>query len=264
MERLEDSLPTTAYSRPEPVPNRRFSIFLDESCTNGDRYMAIGGVWVTPQCEAALRSQVARIREECGMRPTGEFKWVKLSSSKVHPAYPKLVDAFFSAGECRFNAIVVDRLDPGFNRGVDGELDYYKSMHWLVRRRIERDAAYRLFVDRRTNQRKDRLTELRDVLNNAARLETRIARDFVKEVAARDSRDDCLIQLADVLVGAVCFHMNAKHQRDGASAAKCGMAEAIARRAGFLRGVLGPTPRHATKVNIWRWQSDGPFSVSPS
>lgn len=252
-ERFEEAvrrLEPAVAPKPQPI-----TVYLDEGSTGQCRYMAIGGLWISPECERSMREKIAEIRRRTGMRESlGEFKWTKLSSKRPHPAYMPLVDAFFDSRGCRFNALVIDRQNPGRNRGEDPELDYYVAMHWLVRRRIRVNEDYQVVLDHRSNKQSDRLTELRDVLNNAARLDTGVYRTFVQEVRAKDSRKECMIQLADVLLGAVCFHFNGRHCTEGASVSKCALAKHIAERAGFRAGVIGSTARGVVKFNVWLWQ----------
>jgi hypothetical protein len=94
---------------------------------------------------------------------------------------------------------------------------------------------------------------MRDVLNNAVRKEHAIT-DTFREIGARESHDEPLIQLADVLLGATCFYANQKHTEPGASACKVELAEYIAVSAGFdpQRGI-GETAAAARKFNVWRW-----------
>jgi hypothetical protein len=235
-------------------PNANETIYCDESSTEC-RYMGFGGLWIPDICEEALRDAIRAERVAAGFRQRSEFKWQKITGKKIYPGYREIVSAFFATPECRFNAIVVDHQNPGRNRGQDDELDFYVTAHWLIRRRIQRECEYDLVLDHRTNRREDRLPVLLDVLNNSARRDHGHRRDVVRSVRAVDSKRDDLLQLADVLLGAVCYCFNDRHLEPDRSPAKAEMAEFIAREAGFRTGIIGTTPRSATKFNVWRFRS---------
>ena len=229
-------------------------MYLDESSIDGCRYMGVGGLWIPDSCESALRSSITAVRAAHGMNAGGEFKWTKNSGSKGHPAYRPLVDAFFANKDCRFNAMIVDRRDPGRNRGDDRELDHYKSVFWLVRKRVEERTAYRLVLDHRTNRRSDRLTTLLDVLNNSIKRDRAVHFNCMREVIVSDSRKEPLVQLADVLLGAVCFHFNRQHEKNNASRSKCDLATYIAKQARWVDGVIGESYPSEPKFNVWLWR----------
>lgn len=134
------------------------------------------------------------------------------------------------------------------------ERDFYTWIHWLVRKRAERRTAYRLVLDHR-HTKHDSLGTLQDVLDNAIRLDLRVGYPAMREVIARDSKDEPLIQLADILIGAVSHHFNELHLRPGASMGKCETAKHIGLRAGFRNGVIRTTYRTESKFNVWLWRS---------
>lgn len=227
-------------------------VYCDESSQTGHRFKVWGGVWIPDAEEPALRAAIEQVRSDAGWQKRGEFKWVKLSGSSCHPAYVKLIDAFFSA-KCAFAAIVVDSLNPGPNRGEDAELDHYKSLYWLLSKRTNTRHRYRVVLDDRTDREKDRLSELRDVLNATARRDLRYPGTCFREIIARKSHDDDVLQLADVLIGAVAYHRNGRHLIPGASASKCYAAQYIAAHAGFRDAVICHTRKAEKKFNVWCW-----------
>jgi hypothetical protein len=238
-------------------------VFLDESSIDGCRYMGVGGLWLSEKCERELRARISAIRLDARMRPEGEFKWQKCSGSKPYKVFTPLVDAFFEAGECRFNAMIIDQHNPGKHRGDDKELDFYKSVYFLVRGRYEADTSYRLVLDRRSDKRRDSLSELERVTNNGIRGRAGIRHAAMRSVEAVDSRKEPLIQLADVLLGAVCYHSNAMHERANASRGKCEIASYIASRAGFRGGTIKETHSKAQKFNVWFWREKPEIQSRP-
>ena len=226
-------------------------VYLDESST-GDRFRGYGGLWVEATAERALRARIDELRTKHGMKPHGEVKWVKATSLMYQPLYRAMVDLFCESTGVRFNALVVDRYNAGPVRDTS-EDDHYHEMHWLLRKRLVGNHRYSIHLDHRTNRRGDRLSTLLEVLNAAARRDLGYS-GTVRSVTAHDSRDEPLIQLGDLILGAVCYHFNGKHLAVGASAGKCGLSQHIAQCSGFLGGRIVGTLPSANKFNCWEWR----------
>jgi hypothetical protein len=70
------------------------------------------------------------------------------------------------------------------------------------------------------------------ILNNGIKKEFSITRNLVKTVEPIDSDQSHLLQLADVIMGAVAYHNNNWGNRADAKKAKVDLAAYIARKAG--------------------------------
>jgi hypothetical protein len=70
----------------------RYSLYCDESNIHNARYMLIGGLWIPQQYEMELREGLSKVRHDFNM--TAEFKWTKVSNSKL-AGYYAWVDCFF-------------------------------------------------------------------------------------------------------------------------------------------------------------------------
>jgi hypothetical protein len=249
-----ESLIVNAYGVVSPAPNTAplVRIYADESSTSQQRFMSWGGVWIAENDEAAARGTIAEIRRDAGWKPHGEMKWNKMSGRKCHEAYARLIRTFFEL-PINFACIVVDTQNPGPNRGDDWELDLYKTLYWLLFKRASPSLQYEVVLDERTNREGDRLSVLHGALNATMRREHAYDGNCFQRVLARKSHDDVLLQLADVLLGAVSFHRNGWHRKPKASGAKCAAAQQIAEVVNPHFGVLQHTAATKTKFNIWCW-----------
>jgi hypothetical protein len=72
----------------------------------------------------------------------------------------------------------------------------------------------------------------------------------VRNIQAVDSKESDLIQIADVLMGAIGYEMNGAHTRSGAKRSKVLLAEYIAQKAGLVN-LQQPTPRSQKQFSIW-------------
>jgi len=227
----------------------RYNLYCDEASTTGARYMLIGGLWVPRQAEPAVRSALSEVRTRHNL--LAEMKWTKVSQTML-PAYKDLVDVFFNNGSLSFKCIVIDThiLDyETFHRG-DKELGFYKFYYQLVSRNLAPGNLYWLFTDERKNRKPYRLAVLKLTVNRWWKRQADI--EPLRNVEPRRSHDEDLIQLADILLGAIAYAWN---QRRG-SRAKLALVAHIARCLSWptLRLATRPT---AAKVNIWKWQPSG-------
>lgn len=224
-------------------------VYADESRLKGDRYMLIGGLWIPAHAEGALRSDIAQLRTD--RRLTAELKWTKISRAKI-PAYQDLVDLFMAHCEAAFHCIVIDvtLLDyDTFSRG-DDELGFYKFYFQLISRKLAPGYQYLVFTDARRNRRAYRLDVLKICTNRWWAKQQGIPEAApVRAVEARNSKQEDLIQLTDVLLGAVGYVWNGHAE----SPAKLNLIQHIEQRLGGVSLGQG-TSRRTPKFNIWHWQ----------
>lgn len=213
-------------------------IFGDESRPTGrERYLVIGGVTTSRGRVHVMNNKLRTLRETTGVR-SQELKWTKVSKSWVKK-YEAFVDYFFDElddNKVRFHALIVDRSKLDHKRFNDGdrELGFYKFyyqllLHCFGRRYGDGGNQLRVFPDKRGTSYD--VPKLREILNNGlAKQYGNYSRPFL-EVAPQDSKAHDLIQIADILIGAIGYQKNGWHLQPGASAGKIELMEHIARRA---------------------------------
>ncbi|MEM8493845.1 MAG: DUF3800 domain-containing protein [Planctomycetota bacterium] len=223
-----------------------YHVFTDESGIS-DRFMLIGGLWMPATEAVKLRAEIAgwRVRDNMAR----ELKWGKVSVHRLEE-YKRFVDLFFGRPEVRFGCIVIEQSlvdHKVFNDG-DAELGFYKFYFLLVSRRSSPRHRHIVYTDERTNAKAGRLTDLQKCVNAWHFREGALSR-VVRDVQPVCSKTDDLIQLADVLLGAVMYRA---HDRSG-SPAKVALAEHIEARLGRQRLDASTSPL-AKKFNVWRWR----------
>jgi hypothetical protein len=242
-----------------PAGGRVVEIYCDESLDRGG-YDLIGGVWVTPAQASKLRRKIAHLRTV--HRYPHEFKFKK-SGGRLSPVYSELVpvlgDHFASGHNGAFNCIAVKRSEVDFGRYHEGskELGFYKFYTLLLCKRVRPGETYLLYVDERSDRVSTRLMDMRDVVNAASRRDLRLGYDCVRDVQARDSVTDELVQVADVLLGAVGYHVGGLHLRPGMSQAKAELADRLARRLG-RPSLAVPSSPWQVGFNVWVWTPGTP------
>jgi len=185
-----------------------YKIFCDESCTHsGPQYMVIGGLWVPSAIETDLRNQITELRKRRGLYR--EFHWQKLSGGVID-AYQEFLDLFFNLQTLKFNCIVIDKKNKDFtayNQG-DKELGFYKLYEKLIIGNTDPAHSYLLYVDHRTTRKASRLIDLQSAVNAHWQSKVDTNEAIIRVIEARDSKQEDIIQLADILLGALASAWN--------------------------------------------------------
>lgn len=230
----------------------KFEVYCDETLpdlfTSGKpqgRYLMIGSLWLPAELREDVKSRIADLRQRHGVH--GEMKWRKVSPSKA-AFYTDLVDLFMSFDlDLRFRCIAVDHqaMNLDLHNG-DAELGFYKFYYQVLHHWILDRNEYTVFCDLKHNRDRTRLHTLQRVLNNANRTST------IPEVQSLPSSEVVLLQLCDVLLGAVSARIN---ERTDLGTAKEGFIAHLERR--LNRPRLSPTHRSEEKFNIFKIRLGG-------
>lgn len=231
-------------------------VYVDESSQSGHSYMVLGAAVVPGAAVRQVQRAIDSVLEQ--HRTFGEFKWTKVSQAKL-PFYRDLIAAHF--GACRdfgvtYSALIVDctRLDHRTYNEGDAELGFNKFLFQLLHHRVSRRYAETekivVYLDSRTAGRHP--MELQLVLNRAA------ARHFKRpshapysRVVFRDSKTSRILQMVDLITGAISWHKNDRDTRPEASPHKSMLANEIAQR--IHRARLGGDTGEPG-LNVWNFQ----------
>ncbi|GIM45983.1 hypothetical protein DNHGIG_15320 [Collibacillus ludicampi] len=224
-------------------------VYCDESrpetiygVNSPDRFMVLGGLWVPYDIREDVKNQIKNLKTKYDVY--GEFKWNRVSPSRLE-FYLKLIDLFFK-NSIRFRCIVVDShfVDIDTYHESDSELGFYKFYYQLLYHWIDSRETYWIYLDHRKNKLRNRLHKLEEVLDKA------IIRDTgqlnkIGDVQAIESKQSLLIQLTDILIGAVGYRM---HRLNGSQA----KLQVIERIESYLEHPIWPTPKSERKFNVFK------------
>lgn len=179
-------------SRPESLFSR----------VNTNEYMVLGGIWVDNKKRKKVKNKIKYLKKKHNI--TGEFKWTKVSPSKVS-FYLEVIEYFFSEPEIRFRSIVVEsaKVDMARYHNNDNELGFYKFYYQLLNKWCEGNEVYRIYLDDKKNKDNTRLPVLGQILNNSGF-------STIEDVLAIKSFESVFIQLADLLTGVVSAKFNSQ------------------------------------------------------
>ena len=219
-----------------------YEVYCDESCVEAlfdkesHKYAVIGGVWIPSESRSELKNALNKIKVKYNL--LGEMKWQKISPSTVD-MYKEVIAAFFASDNIRFRAICINSeiLDHNkFNQG-SGELGFYKFYYLLIQQWLVNDNTYNIFVDYKVNGNRHRVKDLGNILRK-----TTMA--TVKQIQSLPSHESILIQLADILSGAVA----SAHNNENTSEAKLAIRSLIEE---YLGHKITGTSRLEQKFNIF-------------
>jgi len=203
-------------------------------------YMLLGSLWVEAARRAEYKAEIARLRSVHAVG--GEMKWRRVSPSRSS-FYSELVRLLFDT-DMRFRCVVLPTrdLDSLVFHQCDKELMYYKFYYQLLHHWMLDCNDYRIFLDVRTNRIHNRVAVLERCLRNSNLTST-------ISVQALPSHDLDLLQLSDVLTGAVGYRYHGGH-----SSAKWSVVETIE---GHIGHQLGPTTKGEEKFNVFQFRPGG-------
>lgn len=225
----------------------KFDVYCDESrpdllgsASPQGQFMVIGGLWLPTSEREAFKEEIHHLRDR--YRVGGEFKWQKVSPSRT-AFYQQLLEWFQGKGDqLRFRCIAVDhgQVDLKLYHEDDQELGFYKFYYQILHHWILDFNEYNIFVDFKSNRRRDRLHVLRRCLDYS-----NLSSD-VRDVQAVRSEESVLIQLADVMTGMAAYRLN-NRMREGS--AKRQVLEHYERLHGRQ---ISPTHKSEQKFNVFR------------
>jgi hypothetical protein len=226
-----------------------FNIYCDESChLEHDRIpvMVLGAVW----CKTAVVRQISRRVGEIKQRysvPAGiEIKWSKLSPAKQQ-LYLDLVDYFFDEDDLHFRGVLIPdkaQLDhAAFNQTHDTW--YYKMCFRMIEPIIDPTQRYRVYLDIKDTRSEEKRRKLEQVLRNARYDQ---AGRIIERVQQIRSHESAVMQLTDVLVGAIAYHNRGLRT----NAAKLEVIRRVQERSGWPLNTT--TWLREPKLSLLRWQ----------
>ncbi len=226
-----------------------YCVYCDESCHlehNINEPMVLGAVWCPKSSKDEIFKRLREIKADHGLCPTCELKWNAVSPS--HKEYYKdIVNYFFDNSDLHLRVLVVPdkaRLrHPDFHQTHD--LFYYKMYFYLLRTIFYPDSYYDIYIDIKDIQGEKKVQSLRTILCNSR---YDFDKKMIRNIQQVRSHEVELIQLADLLAGAVCY----LHRGLKTSATKLGLIERIQQRSGY--SLLKSTLYKEDKTNVFIWE----------
>lgn len=187
--------------------SQKYNVYCDESChleNDRQKAMVIGAVWCPVESARSISLDIKTIKKKHNLSRQFEIKWTKVSNSKSE-FYIELANYFFSNDELHFRALIVpdkNVLNHDKFPGQDHDLFYYKMYFHMLHPILCPDATYRIYIDIKDTLGISKQIKLHDVLCNKQR---DFQRDVIERVQQIRSHESEILQLADLLIGAVGY-----------------------------------------------------------
>ncbi len=233
-----------------------YHIYCDESRQTKDRFMVIGGIIIAEENVGLFNQTMENFREEENMR--AELKWSKVTNQKLSK-YLRFVDYFFALNntdKLNFHATIIDNHRMNYKKFSKGDREsgfyklYYELLLQSFGRHADANTQFLIYFDYRPSTYS--LTTLKANLNRGIRKRWYLNTDVVRLIEPRRAKAINLIQMTDIMLGAIGFQKNGFDLLAGSRQAKIELANYIAHSAG-LKNLKENTGRLNHRFTIWNF-----------
>jgi hypothetical protein len=227
-----------------------YNVYCDESChLERDRQpvMVLGAVWCPLEKSREISVRIREIKTQHGLAPKFEFKWGKASPAK-QDFYLALLDYFFDNADLHFRALVVQDKSRLQHELYEQTHDtwYYKMYFDMLKVILDPQSRYRIYVDIKDTRSAAKITKLHEVLCSSI---YDFEYQIIERVQTVRSHEVEILQLADLLIGAVSYANRGLHE----NAAKFAVVRQMIERSGY--SLTKTTLLRENKVNLFMWQA---------
>lgn len=226
------------------------NVYCDESChleNDNSNIMVIGGVICPNDCRKQIYKDIKDIKKNNGIKPSTEVKWTKVSASK-REFYLELVNYFFNTDGLGFRAMFFDKTllnHEKFNQTFD---DFYYKMYYLMLKGIfEANTNYNIYLDMKDTLGYQKIQLLKEICNNL-QISKEYSYELVQKIQEVRSNENELIQLSDILIGAVGY----TNRELSSNSTKMEIIDLIKKRTGY--NLHKTTFVRESKFNLFRWE----------
>ena len=226
-----------------------YNVYCDESghLEHGlPSVMILGAIWCPVEKTREIMNRIREITERNGVASGFEIKWGKVSPAKVR-FYLDLVDYFFDDDDLHFRALVIpDKTRLQHEQFAQTHDEWYYKMYFtMLNVIIDPKLHYRIYLDIKDTRSASKVRHLHDVLSNK---NYDFSRTIIEHIQNVRSHEVMLMQLADLLIGAVSYANRGLTDNAG----KVAIVERIRERSGYT--LTRSTFPRESKVNIFIWK----------
>lgn len=232
-----------------------FNVYCDESCHlehDGINVMTLGAVWCPANKVREINTRIQEIKARHGIEKNSEIKWTKVSPSKL-PVYQDIIDYFFDDDDLRFRCLIVPNkevLDHArFNQTHD---DWYYKMYFdMLKVIFSPENRFNIYVDIKDTHSHQKVKKLHEVCCNS---QYDFSARIIKKIQPIRSHEVQLMQVVDILIGAIAYKNRVFPPDHRQSDAKRELIDRISRRSGY--SLSQTTLYRENKFNLLRWESN--------
>jgi len=252
----------------------KYYIYADESCVS-DNYMLYGGSSIKTSDLKYIYKKFEEARKNTGM--TKELKWSKVKRQKYNE-YKYFVDIYFQLlrnKQMVYRAMIIEKSKVNHKKfnDNDAEIGFYKFYYYFLLHGFAEDfifyhefdseANFIVNLDKRNT--KYKLSDLETILNNGFnKLSVKYSFEDVNylffentapflKVEGVDSKKHDILQITDIITGAIGYQINNKDKKPNAAKAKIDLANYIASKIRITRFERRSYHR-GFKFNVWNFR----------
>lgn len=227
-----------------------YNVYCDESShleNDNQSVMVLGAVWCSLEKVREITMRLREIKERHGLKPNFEIKWTKVSPAKQR-FYLDILDYFFDDDDLHFRALVIpDKAKLRHSDFIQTHDDWYYKMYFsMLKAILEPQSSYRIYLDIKDTRSEDKVRKLHDFLCNHVQ---DYNREIVERLQSVRSHEVAILQIADLLIGAVNY-VNRNLQT---SEAKTAIVNRLRERSHY--NLTRSTLPRESKVNIFIWKA---------
>jgi hypothetical protein len=230
-----------------------YHIYGDESCVTAHPWMALGATILSAENRERVARAFTTLKHKRGM--PNELKWERLSAKNL-TRYQEIVDLYFEfsrANVLRFHALTIPMFAVDhwkYNDGVP-DIGYNKFVYQLLlnqfMRRYGAGNIFQIDLDSRTTNQP--IEPMQYMLNNGAKSKFGFDHRPCRQLQFRDSKAEIMLQINDILLGAIGLCANRKDNRRPATHPTVILARHIRDKAGLL-SLRRPTPQYELRFTV--------------
>jgi hypothetical protein len=230
------------------------NIYCDESChleNDKAKAMLLGAISCPEQEKSRIYSEIRAIKKKHGLSTWSEIKWTGVSPSKL-PFYMEIIDYFICESALSFRAVVAkDKSNLNHEKYNQGShnLWYYKAYFYLLDAMIGYSEEYKIFIDIKDTCGGAKVRKLQEVLCNN---KYDFKHEVIKSIEQIRSHESEILQLTDLIMGAIGFYHNDHYNNPDSSAAKKALVNKLFEK--YKNSIVGGTYRGTSKMDIFLWK----------
>ena len=236
----------------------KVALFCDEAGKDTDRYLAVGGLVVAHDDVTRIRNEFEGRKRRLGSSKEAKWNLTTKASLERHRELVHWTFDLIRKRELLFHCLLVDFVRFDHTLREDGgkaeslkRMYYQLIMHRLLKKHGQTHDCYALI---------DKCNELSGFQTMLGGLNSHANRkygcaDALRMIEFRDSQTEPMLQMNDLILGAICAHRNRRFEEAGAGQPKANLAGFVLGRAGLI-DYNANTPIGMTDFTIWNLKSD--------
>lgn len=211
----------------------KYNIYCDESCHlehDKQKYMVLGGIICEKSNKNKIKRDIIEIKSRNNIKEKAEIKWNKVSPSKIN-YYKEIVDYFFSSNDLRFRALIIDKTQlrhEKFNQTHDDW--YYKMYYQLLLNLVEPKQENYIYLDIKDTKSAKKVEGLKQYLSFKL---MDYEFEIIKNIQSINSQESVIMQMADLLIGAIGYRNRKVYNEENSSIAKRELMMYIIEKSGY-------------------------------